>query len=57
MIDYAEFVLKLKSLQNQYHDCILHKDLEQALIVSDSILKTAKSINDFTKLCIETKSC
>lgn len=56
MIDYAELVLKLKALEKEYHDCMLKKDLDNAMTVSDKIVKASKSIQEFTKLCIETKS-
>ena len=56
MIDYAELVLKLKTLEKEYHDCMLKKDLDNAMTVSDKIVKASKSIQEFTKLCIETKS-
>lgn len=56
MIDYAGLVLRLKSLEKEYHDCMLKKDLDQAMKVSNQLVKVSNSIQEFTKLCIETKN-
>lgn len=49
MIDYAELVLRLKKLEKEYHDCMLKKDLKQALLASEELVVVSKRIQVYTK--------
>ena len=49
MIDYAELVLRLKKLEKEYHDCMLKKDLKQALLASEELVVVSKRIQAYTK--------
>jgi hypothetical protein len=49
MIDYADYVLKLKILERQYHDSMLKNDIKSAKTISKEILKLTTEMNEFTE--------
>ena len=53
MIDYAELVLRLKTLEKEYHDSMLKKDVKQALLASEELVVVSKRIQAYTKaICV-----
>ena len=53
MIDYAELVLRLKTLEKEYHDCMLKQDFNQALMASEELVVVSKRIQAYTKaICV-----
>jgi len=49
MIDYAELVLRLKTLEKEYYDSMLKKDVKQALLASEELVVVSKRIQAYTK--------
>jgi len=49
MIDYAELVLRLKTLEKEYHDSMLKNDVKQALLASEELVVVSKRIQAYTK--------
>jgi hypothetical protein len=53
MIDYAELVLRLKTLEKEYHDSMLKMDIKQALLASEELVVVSKRIQAYTKaICV-----
>jgi hypothetical protein len=53
MIDYAELILRLNTLEKEYHDSMLKKDVKQALLASEELVVVSKRIQAYTKaICV-----